>query len=98
MLALGRALMSEARLLMIDELSLGLAPLAVARSRSTCAPLNADGLTVLLVEQNVTLAFALAARVYVLEHGRVRAEGTPDDCASNRISSASTSAARSRRQ
>ncbi len=79
MLALGRALMSEARLLMIDELSLGLAPIIVRDIAAHLRALNADGLTVLLVEQNVNLAFALAERVYVLENGRVRAEGTPEE-------------------
>ena len=78
MLALGRALMSDARLLIIDELSLGLAPIIVRDIATHLRALNADGLTVVLVEQNVNLAFALAARVYVLENGRVRAEGTPD--------------------
>lgn len=76
MLAIGRALMSDARLLMIDELSLGLAPLVVREIAEHLRDLNAGGLTVLLVEQNVNLAFSLAARVYVLEQGRVRAEGT----------------------
>ncbi|MGI8690061.1 MAG: ABC transporter ATP-binding protein [Thermomicrobiales bacterium] len=79
MLALGRALMSEARLLMIDELSLGLAPIIVRDIADHLRTLNTDGLTVLLVEQNVNLAFALAERVYVLENGRVRAGGTPDE-------------------
>jgi branched-chain amino acid transport system ATP-binding protein len=78
MLALGRALMTDARLLMIDELSLGLAPLIVQDIAAHLRTLNASGLTVLLVEQNVHLALALARRVYVLENGRVRAEGTPD--------------------
>ncbi len=78
MLALGRALMSAARLLMIDELSLGLAPLVVRDIAAHLRALNAEGLTVLLVEQNVPLAFSLAQRVYVLENGRVRAEGTPE--------------------
>jgi len=76
MLALGRALMSEARLLMIDELSLGLAPLMVREIAEHLRELHAAGLAVLLVEQNVPLAFALAARVYVLEGGQVRAQGT----------------------
>ncbi|MDQ6831876.1 MAG: ABC transporter ATP-binding protein [Chloroflexota bacterium] len=79
MLALGRALMSEARLLMIDELSLGLAPIIVRDIAAHLRALNAEGLTVLLVEQNVNLAFALAERIYVLENGRVRAEGTPEE-------------------
>jgi len=76
MLALGRALMSDARLLMIDELSLGLAPLVVREIADHLRELHAAGLAVLLVEQNVPLAFALAARVYVLEGGQVRAHGT----------------------
>ncbi len=76
MLALGRALMSDARLLMIDELSLGLAPLVVREIAEHLRELHAAGLAVLLVEQNVPLAFALAARVYVLEGGQVRAQGT----------------------
>jgi len=79
MLALGRALMSEARLLIIDELSLGLAPIVVRDIAEHLRALNAGGLTVLLVEQNVRLAFALATRVYVLEHGRVRTEGTAEE-------------------
>ncbi len=79
MLALGRALMSEARLLMIDELSLGLAPLVVRDIAEHLRALNAGGLTVLLVEQNVHLAFSLAARIYVLENGRVHAEGTAEE-------------------
>lgn len=78
MLALGRALMSETRLLVIDELSLGLAPLVVREIADHLRALHAAGLAVLLVEQNVNLAFALASRVYVLEGGRVRAEGTAD--------------------
>jgi len=76
MLALGRALMSDARLLMIDELSLGLAPLVVREIADHLRELHAAGLAVLLVEQNVPLAFALASRAYVLEGGQVRAHGT----------------------
>jgi branched-chain amino acid transport system ATP-binding protein len=79
MLALGRALMSAARLLMIDELSLGLAPLVVKDIAAHLRALNASGLTMLLVEQNVRLAFSLATYAYVMENGRVRAEGPPDD-------------------
>ncbi len=79
MLAIGRALMSDAKLLMIDELSLGLAPIIVREIAGHLQTLNAAGLTVLLVEQNVNLAFSLAQRVYVLEQGNVRTSGTPDE-------------------
>ena len=79
MLALGRALMSDARLLMIDELSLGLAPMVVREIAEHLRTLHHAGLAVLLVEQNVPLAFALAARIYVLENGQVRATGTAAD-------------------
>ncbi len=79
MLALGRALMSDTRLLVIDELSLGLAPIVVGEIADHLRQLHAAGLAVLLVEQNVNLAFALASRVYVLERGQVWAEGSSDE-------------------
>ena len=79
MLALGRALMSDTRLLVIDELSLGLAPIIVGEIAEHLRELHTAGLAVLLVEQNVHLAFALASRVYVLERGQVWAEGTADE-------------------
>jgi branched-chain amino acid transport system ATP-binding protein len=74
MLAIGRALMSRPRLLLLDEPSLGLAPLLVREIFRTIQEINRRGVTVLLVEQNAHMALAVAKRGYVLETGRVRLE------------------------
>ena len=71
MLALGRAMMSQPRLLMLDEPSLGLAPLVVEEVARAVLALRETGVTVLLVEQNAQLALAMCDRGYVLENGRV---------------------------
>jgi branched-chain amino acid transport system ATP-binding protein len=79
MLAIARALMSRPRLLLLDEPSLGLAPLITQNLFETIATLNREqGLAVLLVEQNVNLAMDMAQRVYLLETGHVVASGTPE--------------------
>jgi branched-chain amino acid transport system ATP-binding protein len=75
MLAIARALMCKPRLLMLDEPSLGLAPLMVERIFETIVELNRGGLTVLLVEQNAHAALEISRRAYVLETGRVTLEG-----------------------
>jgi branched-chain amino acid transport system ATP-binding protein len=75
MLAIGRALMARPRLLMLDEPSLGLAPIVVDRLYQTIRGLRAQGLTILLVEQYVYGALALADRAYVLETGHITREG-----------------------
>jgi branched-chain amino acid transport system ATP-binding protein len=75
MLAIGRALMSRPRLLLLDEPSLGLAPLMVERIFETIAQLKAQGRTILLVEQNVHHAFDVADRAYVMETGRITLDG-----------------------
>ena len=75
-LAIGRALMSQPRLLMLDELSLGLAPRVVAELFAILRRIHEDGTAVLLVEQQVQQALALADRVYVLQRGRVVLSGT----------------------
>jgi branched-chain amino acid transport system ATP-binding protein len=77
-LAIARALMSEPRLLMLDELSLGLAPRVVAELFAILRRIHADGTAVLLVEQQVPQALALADRVYVLQRGRVVLSGTSE--------------------
>jgi branched-chain amino acid transport system ATP-binding protein len=77
MLAIGRALMAEPRLLLLDEPSLGLAPLVVREIGDLVQALNRErGLSVLLVEQNARMALAIASRAYVMETGRVALSGT----------------------
>ncbi len=76
MLAIGRALMSQPRLLMLDEPSMGLAPLMTQRILTTLEELRAEGTTILLVEQNAQAALSLADRAYVVETGRVVLTGT----------------------
>lgn len=75
MLAIGRALMSKPKLLLLDEPSLGLAPLFVGKIFKTIKELNNEGLTILLVEQNAKAGLKLAYRGYVLESGKVIKEG-----------------------
>jgi branched-chain amino acid transport system ATP-binding protein len=77
MLAIGRGLMAEPRLLILDEPSLGLSPLLVEELFALIQRLHGDGLSVLLVEQNVGQSLAVAQRAYVLENGSLRFSGTP---------------------
>ena len=76
MLAIGRCLMGAPELVMFDEPSLGLAPALVQEVLSTIHDLNRDGLTCVLVEQNVAVSLKLASRAYVLENGRITLTGT----------------------
>jgi branched-chain amino acid transport system ATP-binding protein len=76
MLAIGRALMARPRLLLLDEPSMGLAPLIVQDIFRTLKTINAEGLTIFLVEQNVKQALKLAQRAYVLENGRIVLQGS----------------------
>ena len=75
MTAIGRALMARPRLLMLDEPSLGLAPVTVSSIFTNLAAINRDGVTILLVEQNVLRALRLSHRAYVLENGTIALEG-----------------------
>jgi branched-chain amino acid transport system ATP-binding protein len=77
MLAIGRGLMANPRLLLVDEISLGLAPLVVKRLYEALATIRADGTTLIVVEQDVSQVLALAQRVYCLRKGAVSLEGTP---------------------
>jgi branched-chain amino acid transport system ATP-binding protein len=83
MLAIGRGLMSRPRLLMLDEPSLGLAPVMVQRLKEIIQNLNRDGITVLLSEQNTRLTLGATQRVYVLAEGRVVTSGTPTELLEN---------------
>lgn len=75
MVAIGRALMAKPGLLLLDEPSLGLAPAIVLDMFGAIRQINAQGTSVLLVEQNVAMAMALASRAYVMEEGRIVAQG-----------------------
>lgn len=79
MVAIARALMARPRLLLLDEPSLGLSPRIVHDMFAAIRRINADGISVLLVEQNVTMALEVSHRAYVLEEGRVVADGVPQE-------------------
>jgi len=79
MLAVGRALMAKPKLLMLDEPSLGLAPLVVREIFEIIKTINKNGVTVLLVEQNANMALKVADRAYVLETGRITKTGTGEE-------------------
>ena len=83
MLAIGRALMARPKLLLLDEPSLGLAPLVVENIFEIIVQINKDGVTVMLVEQNAQMALQIAHRGYVLETGHVTLEGPGKDLLSN---------------
>jgi branched-chain amino acid transport system ATP-binding protein len=75
MLAIGRALMSKPKLLLLDEPSLGLGPIVYNKIFKVLKEINGQGVTILLVEQNVQISLKLAKRAYVMENGRIILEG-----------------------
>ncbi|WP_458209421.1 ABC transporter ATP-binding protein [Haladaptatus sp. NG-SE-30] len=83
MLSIARALVCGADLLMLDEPTEGLAPLIVERVEELIRDVSEEGITVLLVEQNVAVALSLADRVYLLDQGRIVFEGTPEELEAN---------------
>jgi len=88
MLAIGRALMANPRLLLLDEVSLGLAPLVVRRIYQTLPEITGGGATVVLVEQDIGQALAAADRVYCLLEGRVALQGRPAELTREQITDA----------
>ena len=83
MLAMGRALMSRPRLLLLDEPSMGLAPLLIKEIFAIIQDINKAGTTVLLVEQNANMALSIAHRAYVLETGRITLSGDAKELAAS---------------
>lgn len=83
MLAMGRALMSRPRLLLLDEPSMGLAPLLIKEIFDIIRDINSEGTTVLLVEQNANMALSIANRAYVLETGRITLSGDAKELAAS---------------
>lgn len=83
MLAMGRALMSRPKLLLLDEPSMGLAPLLIREIFDIIVDINKEGTTVLLVEQNANMALSIASRAYVLETGRITLSGAAKELAAS---------------
>ena len=79
MLAIGRALMARPKVMLLDEPSMGLAPVIVQEVFETVRRLKAEGMTMLLVEQFARTALEVADRAYVMERGRIVIEGTPEE-------------------
>ena len=78
MVAIARGLMAKPKCLLLDEPTLGLAPVIVEEISATVMQLARDGMTILLAEQNAAMALEVASRAYVLAAGRIAAEGSPD--------------------
>jgi branched-chain amino acid transport system ATP-binding protein len=85
MVAIGRALMSNPTLLLCDEISLGLAPIVIKDIYRSLARITGEGMTVLVVEQDINQALAVASRVYCFQEGRVTLEGRPKDLTREQI-------------
>jgi branched-chain amino acid transport system ATP-binding protein len=85
MLAMGRAMMAKPRILLLDEPSMGLAPILVQEIFSIVERLNAQGTTILLVEQNAQIALSICHRGYVLQTGEIVLSGTGDELLSNEM-------------
>ncbi len=86
--AIGRALVANPRVLLLDELSLGLAPVVVQRIYGMLPQILATGLTVLLVEQDVSQALRVASHIHCLLEGRTTLEGKPDDVTAEQVEAA----------
>ena len=85
MLAIARALMSDPKLILFDEISLGLAPLVIKQIYQRVKQINGDGITVVLVEQDIQRSLKAAHRVYIMQSGKIRLEGRPQDLSQEEI-------------
>ena len=85
MLAIGRALMSWPRLILFDEISLGLAPVVIKQIYQKVRQINAEGITALLVEQDIQRSLKAAHKVYIMQSGRIRLEGRPESLSQEQI-------------
>ncbi|MBB6452456.1 branched-chain amino acid transport system ATP-binding protein [Salirhabdus euzebyi] len=83
MLAIGRALMSKPKIMLLDEPSIGLAPMIVEQMFETIKQINREGTTILLAEQNANAALSIASKGYVFENGKIVVEGTSEELFSN---------------
>lgn len=83
MLAIGRALMSKPKLLLLDEPSMGLAPILVTEIFKIIKEINSQGTTILLIEQNAHMALSIADRAYVIETGKIVLSGDAKEIAAN---------------
>ena len=88
MVALGRALMSNPEVLLCDELSLGLAPIVIREIYAAMPSITGEGMTVVIVEQDVTMARQVSQRIYCFQEGRVSLEGDSGDLTREQISQA----------
>ncbi|MDE2300395.1 MAG: ATP-binding cassette domain-containing protein, partial [Burkholderiales bacterium] len=88
MVAIGRALMSNPRVLLCDELSLGLAPIVIKEIYDALPAICADGMAAVIVEQDVTVAQRMSRRIYCFQEGRVALQGTSDSLTREQISQA----------
>jgi branched-chain amino acid transport system ATP-binding protein len=79
MLAVGRALMSQPRLILFDEISLGLAPFVIKNIYQTVKKINSEGITALLVEQDIQRSLKASQKVYIMQSGKIRLEGRPGE-------------------
>lgn len=85
MLAIGRALMSWPHLILFDEISLGLSPLVIKQIYQRVKQINGEGITALLVEQDIQRSLKAAHKVYIMQSGRIRLEGRPQDLSQEEI-------------
>ncbi len=85
MLAIGRALMSWPQLILLDEISLGLAPVVIKQIYQKIKQINAEGITAVIVEQDIKRSLKAAHKVYIMQSGRISLEGRPENLSQEEI-------------